>query len=71
MSFNPDISKQAQEVIFNRKLRKTSHPPLTFNSNQVRKASSQKRLGIILDELLSFEEHLKTISIKTNKALHL
>ena len=42
-----------------------------FNSNQVNKTSSQKHLGIILDESLSFEEHLKTISVKTNKALYL
>ena len=42
-----------------------------FNSNQVNKTSSQKHLGIILDESLSFEEHLKTISVKTNKTLYL
>ena len=42
-----------------------------FNSNQVNKASSQKHLGIILDESLSFEEYLKTISVKTNKTLYL
>ena len=71
MSFNPDISKQAQEVIFSKKLKKTPHPPLMFNSNLVNKASSQKHLGIILDESLSFEEHLKTISVKTNKTLYL
>ena len=69
MSFNPDISKQAQEVIFSRKLKKTPHPPLMFNCNQVNKASSQKHLGIILGESLSFEEHSKTISVKTNKTL--
>ena len=71
MSFNPDISKQAQEVIFSRKLKKTPRPPLMFNSNLVNKASSQKHLGIILDESLSFEKHLKTISVKTNKALYI
>ena len=71
MSFNPDISKQAQEVIFSRKLKKTPHPPLMFNSNLVNKASSHKHLGIILEESLSFEEHLKTISVKTNKTLYL
>ena len=71
MSFNPDISKQAQKVIFSRKLKKTPHPPLMFNINQVNKASSQKHLGIILDESLSFEEHLKTISVKINKTLYL
>ena len=61
MSFNLDISKQAQEVIFSRKLKKTPHPPLMFNSNLVNKASSQKHLGIVLDDSLSFEEHLKPI----------
>ena len=71
MSFNPDISKQAQEVIFSRKLKKNPHPPLMFNSNLVNKASSQRHLGIILDESLSFEEHSKIISVKTNKALYL
>ena len=71
MSFNPDISKQAQEVIFSRTLKKTPHPPLMFNSNLVNKTSSQKHLGIILDESLSFEEHLKTISVKTNKTIYL
>ena len=69
--FNPDISKQAQEIIFSRKLKKNPRRPLTFKSNQVNKTSSQKHLGIILDESLSFEEHLKTISVKTNKTLYL
>ena len=31
MSFNFDTSKQAQEVIFSRKLKKVTHPPLIFN----------------------------------------
>ena len=30
MSFNPDHSKQCQEVIFSREVNKDSHPPLTF-----------------------------------------
>ena len=42
-----------------------------FNSNLVNKASSQKHLGIILYESLSFEEYLKIISVKTNKTLYL
>ena len=32
MIFNPDISKQAQEVIFSRKTNKISHPTTTFNT---------------------------------------
>ena len=32
MSFNPDPSKQAQEVIFSRKLQKSVYPALHFNN---------------------------------------
>ena len=30
--FNPDLTKQAQEVIFNRTLNKSVHPNITFNN---------------------------------------
>ena len=33
MSFNPDPSKQAQEVIFSIKLKNVSYPPLVFNND--------------------------------------
>ena len=49
MSFNPDPSKQAQEVIFSQKLKKATHPPLVFNNANVSQCKSQKHLGIILD----------------------
>ena len=32
MSFNPDPSKQAQEVTFSRKIQKTCHPSIYFNN---------------------------------------
>ena len=35
MSFNPDINKQAQEVIFSRRLQKSNHLSLTFNGTSV------------------------------------
>ena len=35
MSFNPDPSKQAQEVIFSRKLKNVSHTPFVFNYTNV------------------------------------
>ena len=50
MNFNPDSSKQAQEVIFKRKLKKISHTPLFFNSIQVPQSSTQKHLHIIFDD---------------------
>ena len=58
MIFNPDASKQAQEVIFSRKLKKNSHPPLVFSNAIVSQTNSQKHLGVTLDLKLTFEEHL-------------
>ena len=40
MSFNPEPSKQAQEVIFSRKTKKDYHPPLAFNNNNVAETDS-------------------------------
>ena len=52
MSFNPDPSKQDQEVILSRKSKRSTHPPLVFNNNSV----SQIHLGVILDFKLTFED---------------
>ena len=71
MSFNPDPSKQAQEVIFSRKLKNVSHPPLVFNNANVSSCKSQKHLGILLDSKLTFEEHYKTILSKTSRTIGL
>ena len=57
MSLNPDPSKQSQEVIFSRKLKKLTHPSLVFNNANVSQCKSQKHLGIILDSKLTFEDH--------------
>ena len=67
MSFNTDPSKQAQEVIFSRKLKKSTHPTLSFNSNTVTLSITQKHLGILLDTKLDFQGHLKSIFSKVNK----
>ena len=48
MNFNPDPSKQAQEVIFSRKLQKTNHNQVYFNHNFVKQVPSQKHLECIL-----------------------
>ena len=42
MIFNPDISKQAQEVVFSRKTDKVNHMPLTFNAISVAQTSHPK-----------------------------
>ena len=70
MSFNPDPSKQAQEVIFH-KLQKSVYPPLHFNNIAVAQSTSQKHLGMILDVKLDFQGHLKNIYSKVNKTIAL
>ena len=67
MSFNPDSSKQAQEVIFSRKLQKSTHPTLSFNNNTLTQSVTQKHLGMLLDTKLDFQEHLKSVLSKVKK----
>ena len=69
MSFNPDPSKQAQEVIFSRKLIKPIHSPLFFNNEEVIKSTHQKHLGIILDEKLNLFDHVSSMISKANKGI--
>ena len=66
MSFNPDKNKQAQEVIFSRKLRKVFHPNLSFNDQPIERSVAHKHLGLTLDEKLSFTN---CINDKINKTL--
>ena len=70
-SFNPDPTKQAQKTIFSRKLKKVCHPSLFFNNNNVSQASSQKHLGLTLDNWLTFDEHLTNVSSKISKTIGL
>ena len=49
MNFNPDHSKQAQEIIFSRKIQENFHPPFYFNNIKVEQTALQKHLGIFLD----------------------
>ena len=69
MSFNPDPSKKAQEVIFSRKVSNVLHPPLTFNNVDVGQIRSEKHLGMFLDFKLSFNEHLETAFAKVNSSI--
>ena len=69
MSFNPDPSKQAQEIIFSRKTKKISHPSLRFNNSIVSQSPYQKQLGMFLDAQLTFEEYLKVITTNVNKTI--
>ena len=46
MLFNSDLNKQAQEVIFSRKLNKSSHSKISFNNAPVFVLNWQKHLGM-------------------------
>ena len=72
MQFNPDISKQAIEVIFSQKrTQKPNHPPLTFNGIPVKRESDTKHLGLFLDDRLTFRKHINEKIKKANKGIGL
>ena len=69
MSCNPDLNKQAQEVIFSRKLNKSSHPKIFFNNAPVFCANWQKVIGMYLDETLIFNLRIKEQMSKALKGI--
>ena len=77
MSFNPGPSKQAREAIFSKKVNKDSQHALlsrhrlTFNNNIVYPVTSQRHLGIILDNRLSSQEHRRLVFSKINRTIGL
>ena len=71
MNFNPDLTKQVQELVFSRKMQMINHPPLFFNENFVPQTSLQKHLEMFLDRKFNFSEHLKTVFQKTSKTIGL
>ena len=59
MAFNPDLSKQAQEIVFSCKTHKISCPKVNFNNSPVVQSIYQKHLVLYLDEKLNFSHHIK------------
>ena len=71
MILNPDASKQAQEVIFSRNIKKPVQPPLVFNRAIVSQTNSKKHLEVTLDLKLTFEEHLLNVFENVNRTVGL
>ena len=69
MSFNPDPTKQAEQVIFSSKSMKAVHPPTYFNNSAVVTVPHHKRIGLVLDESLAFTEHIKVAVIKARRGI--
>ena len=71
MVFNPDITKQAVEVIFSVKKKKPHHPDLNFNGIPVAREDHTKHLGVYLDSRLNFSKHIHEAVRKATKGLSL
>ena len=71
MSFNSDPNKQATAVLFSHKVNSDDHPKLTSNGNQVQQCSSQKDLGLFIDNKLDFNKHLDEKINKFNKIIEM
>ena len=73
MSLNPDLSKQAQEVMFSQKKLSQKlpvyHPVVTFNNSPVAGTPCQKHLGLYLHEKLSFSHHIRERKYKACKGI--
>ena len=67
--FNPDLSKQAQKLIFSIKIKKLLHPTLLFNNIPLSNSVFQKPLGLTLDIKLNFSEPIKIITKKKGKTM--
>ena len=48
MRFNPDPTKQVQEAVSNRKIKKPLYTLINFNNTNVEQTAFQNHLGLIL-----------------------
>ena len=71
MLFNPDLTKEAQEVILSRKNIETDHAIVNFIETSVVRTTCQKHFRIHLDEKLNFNHHINKKITKENKGIGL
>ena len=70
MIFNPDVSKQAQEVVFSRKEITTNHATVYFNNDLVIRENFHRHFGLFLDSKLNFSGHINEKIKKATKAIN-
>ena len=70
MIFNPDVSKQTQEVVFSRKGITTNHATVYFNNDPVIWENFQKHIGLFLDSKLNFSDHINEKIKKVTKGIN-
>ena len=69
MQFNPDVTKQAIQVIFSQKRDKPIHPPIYFNESEVVIRQEQKHFGMILDSSLNFQSHARETIVSARRGI--
>ena len=69
MNFNPDLNKQATELLFSCKKNSPNHPSLFFNKSVVPNVKEQKHLGLTIDSKLSIEKHANEKILKGKKGI--
>ena len=70
MSFNPDPTKQAKRLIF-QKIILGTHPSLFFNNSIIKQATTQKHLDLTLDYKPTFQYHVNEKIKKNMKGISL
>ena len=69
MSFNPDPTKQAVQIVFTHKKNPGVHPKIYFNNIEVKSVNEHKHLGLILDAKLTFAFHINEKVKRATKGL--
>ena len=69
MNFNPDPRKQAQEVIFSRKLKKIAHPSLVFNNVKFANVNLKNTYSHF-DDILKLFDVLLNFFFTTSETMH-
>ena len=69
--FNPDPNKLANEAFFPRKTKNSSHLPVAFNNNDIKKYPHHKHLSITLDSKLDLKFHVDQKIKKCNTLIGL
>ena len=62
MSFNHDLKKLVQEVIFTRKIKQASYPLLKIINNSFKQPFFQKNVGVHLESKIDLCKHLQHVT---------
>ena len=60
-------AEKTEEVIFSTKRKKPNHPALMLGDDEVVRKTEHKHLGMILDDKLNFQSHVKEVILKARR----